>query len=87
MFTNKAIEHFKAWAAAAKAGETQDAAAHLREFYHVGASLLASAEFREEFRRQTGHAIESEHLQHFCQFLELMAAIEGRQVRQFGRAA
>ena len=86
MFTNKAIAKLRDWACAAQEGNGALAKQHLEEFSHLGASLLASAEFQQHCQDLYGHGFAPDDAECACKLLDAVASTEVHQVEVYGQA-
>jgi hypothetical protein len=87
MDTHKAIAELARWAGAACEGNAEAAERHLRQFYHVGAALLASKEFQASWLATQKTRLEPSQLEQTCALLSAIADVEASQVVLHGRAA
>lgn len=87
MVTNKALTELEKWAREACQGKGDGAKQHLEAFYHVGAGLIASAEFQERCKQMYSKTFRPDELKHTCEILDAIANVECRQVEQYGTAA
>ena len=86
MKTNKAIEEMSRWATSAIRGDRSAAEEHLRAFYHLGASFVASGEFQGHWKQSKETRFDPEHLDSVCKFLATIAEIEAHQIDRYGPA-
>jgi hypothetical protein len=86
MVTGKAIAELVRWGEAAAEGDSATAERHLRQFYHLGASLVASKEFQAAWRSKWNEPLASGRLQDACNLLETIAGVESNQVATWGKS-
>ena len=87
MDTHKAIAELARWAAAAATGNSNEAQQRLRQFYHVGSSLVASKEFQAHWQARHHARLEPAQLEDACKLLGAIAEVESIQLALIGKAA
>jgi len=84
MVTGKAIAELVCWGQAASKGDPELSEKHLRQFYHLGASLIASKEFQAAWQSKQNEPLAPAKLQVTCDLLEMIAEVEASQVDTLG---
>ena len=86
MVTSRAIAELDRWAEAAQAAALDDSEKHLRQFYHLGAALVASKEFQSAWQSAGHRSLAPSQLTDTCELLRIMAQVEADQVAAYGLA-
>jgi hypothetical protein len=86
MVTDNAIAELIRWGQAAFEGDFGVSEKHLRQFYHLGAALVASKEFQLAWRSKWQEQLAPGKLQDACHLLEMIADVEAAQRAALGTA-
>jgi hypothetical protein len=87
MDTHKALAELARFAGAAAQGNSSDAGQHVRQFYHLGSSLVASKEFQSRWQAKHRGRLEPQLLDDACRLLLAIAEAEAAQIAMNGGIA
>jgi len=82
MITKRGLDELKQWLEAAHAGRGDDAKQHLMQFYHIGASFIASEEFQQRCLSLFNVRFTQTDLERTCHLLDVIASVEVHQVKE-----
>jgi hypothetical protein len=85
MVTGSAIVELVCWGQAASKGEFEGSERHLRQFYHLGAALVASKEFQAAWQSKQNEPLAPAKLQDTCDLLQMIAEVEANQTATLGK--
>jgi hypothetical protein len=86
MVTGNVVEELVHWGRAVSEGNAKAAGEHLRQFYHLGATLVASKEFQAAWRVKRHKPLEPAQLDDACDLLTMIAEVEADQLAEHGKA-
>jgi hypothetical protein len=85
MVTCNVVAELVQWGRATTEGDAEAAARHLRQFYHLSATLVASKEFQAAWQAKRQKPLEPALIEEACDLLAVIAQFEADQIAAYGK--